>query len=124
MKASSFGFAATLFVVLGTQGLAPPGQAHAAELRYEKEGTVEVAEGESIDDTVFLAGKTVIVAGVVDGDVFAAAERVEVTGTVRGNVYGAGQTVTVSGEVSGSVHAAGKTVELDARVGGSSYLAG
>jgi cytoskeletal protein CcmA (bactofilin family) len=124
MKVSSFGFAAALFVVLGTQGVVAPSPAHAAELRYEEEGTVEVAEGESIDDTVFLAGKTAIVAGVVNGDVFAAAERVEVTGTVRGNVYSAGETVTIGGEVSGNVHAAGKTVELDAKVGGSGYLAG
>ncbi len=146
MWVSSFGFVATLFVVLGTlsvvalrrplagataglalallAGLAPPSPAHAAELRYEKEGTVKVAEGESIDDTVFLAGKTAIVAGVVNGDVFAAAERVEVTGTVRGNVYSAGETVTIAGEVSGNVHAAGKNVEVDSRVGGSSFVAG
>ena len=124
MWVSPFGFVATMFVVLGTLGVVAPSPAHAAELRYEKEGTVEVAEGESIDDTVFLAGKTAIVAGVVNGDVFAAAERVEVTGTVRGNVYGAGETVTIAGEVSGNVHAAGKTVELGAKVGGSGYLAG
>jgi len=146
MLVSSFGFVATLFFVVGTlgvvalrrplagataglalallAGLAPPSQAHAAELRYEKEGTVKVAEGESIDDTVFLAGKTAIVAGVVDGDVFAAAERVEVTGTVRGNVYSAGETVTIAGEVSGNVHAAGKNVEVDTKIGGSGFLAG
>ena len=146
MLVSSFGFVATLFVVVGTlsvatlrrplagataglalallAGLAPPSPAHAAELRYEKEGTVKVAEGESIDDTVFLAGKTAIVAGVVDGDVFAAAERVEVTGTVRGNVYSAGRTVTIAGEVSGNVHAAGKNVEVDSKVGGSGFVAG
>jgi len=146
MLVSSFGFVATLFAVVGTLGvvavrrllvgattglalallvgLAPPSQARAAELRYEEEGTVKVAEGESIDDTVFLAGKTAIVAGVVDGDLFAAAERVEVTGTVRGNVYSAGETVTIAGEVSGNVHAAGKNVEVDTKVGGASFLAG
>ncbi len=139
MLISSFGFVATLVFVVGTlgvvalraglalallAGLAPPSPAHAAELRYEKEGTVKVAEGESIDDTVFLAGKTAIVAGVVDGDVFAAAERVEVTGTVRGNVYSAGESVTIAGEVSGNVHAAGKNVEVDTKVGGSGFLAG
>jgi cytoskeletal protein CcmA (bactofilin family) len=124
MRVSSFGFVATLFFVLGTLSVVAPSSAHAAELRYEKEGTVEVAEGESIDDTVFLAGKTAIVAGVVNGDVFAAAERVEVTGTVSGNVYGAGETVTIAGEVSGNVHAAGKNVEVDGKVGGSGFLAG
>ncbi len=146
MLISSFGLVATAFVGVGTlsvvtvrrplagasaglalallAGLAPPSQADAAELRYEKEGTVKVAEGESIDDTVFLAGKTAIVAGVVDGDVFAAAERVEITGTVRGNIYSAAETVTIAGEVGGNVHAAGKSIEVDSKVGGSAFLAG
>lgn len=147
MLVSSFGFVATLFVIVGTLGVmtlrrqalmgasagvvlallagfAPPSQAHAAEFRYDKEGTVEVDAGESIDDTVFLGGKTAIVAGVVDGDVFAGAERVEVTGTVRGNLYSAGESVTISGEVAGNVHAAGKDVEVDTKVGGSGFLAG
>ncbi|KPK13676.1 MAG: hypothetical protein AMJ62_14765 [Myxococcales bacterium SG8_38] len=146
MLISSFGFAVTLFFVIGSIGvvalrrpavgaaagvalallasLAPPSPVHAAELRFEKEGTVKVDAGESIDDTVFLSGKTAIVAGTVQGDVFAAAERVEITGTVHGNVYGVGQSVTITGEVGGNVHAAGKTVEVDTRVGGSGFLAG
>jgi anti-sigma factor RsiW len=147
MLVSSFGFVATLFVVVGMLGalafrrpplagaaaamalglmvgLAPPSSAHAAEFRIEEEGTVKVDSGETIDDTVFLGGKTAIVAGVVDGDVFAGAERVEVTGTVRGNVYSAGESVSISGNVGGNVHAAGKNVEVDTKVGGTGFLAG
>jgi cytoskeletal protein CcmA (bactofilin family) len=103
--------------------LLDPSQACAAEFRYDKDGTVRVDAAESIDDTVFLSGKTVIVAGVVDGDVFAAAERVEVKGTVRGNIYVAGESVTIAGQVGGNVHAAGKDLELEAKVGGSGFLA-
>ena len=147
MWLSWFGFIITLFVVVGGLGiatlrrhpfvgttaalvlvswgaLASPSHAGAAEFRYEEEGTVRVDAGEVIEDTVFLAGKTAIVAGVVDGDVFAAAERVEVTGEVRGNLYGAGESVTVAGDVDGNAHLAGQDVELDARVGGSGFVAG
>jgi len=147
MLVTSIGFAATLFVVIGAlaprafrwpalagsaaaialgllAGMSPSSSAHAAEFRVEEEGTVKVDAGESIDDTVFLAGKTAVVAGVVDGDVFAAAERVEVTGTVRGNLYAAGESVTVSGNIQGNVHAAGRNVELDTKVGGTGFLAG
>ncbi len=147
MLVSSFGFAATLFVGVGAlgflslrrpallgagaavalvlfAGLGAPSEAHAAEFRLEEEGTVKVDAGESIDDTVFLGGKTAIVAGTVDGDVFAAAERVEVTGSVTGNLYSAGESVSVAGEVGGNVHAAGKNVEVDAKVGGTGFLAG
>jgi cytoskeletal protein CcmA (bactofilin family) len=98
--------------------------AHAAEVRNKEDATVQIAADESIDDTVFLSGKTVIVAGVVDGDVFAAAERVEVTGTVRGNLYCAGETLSVSGVVAGNVHAVGKSVEINAQISGSAFLAG
>jgi len=147
MLVTSIGFAATLFVVIGALavrafrrpalvgaaaavalglfvGMSPTSSAHAAEFRFEKEGTVKVDAGESIDDTVFLGGKTAIVAGVVDGDVFAGAERVEVTGTVRGNLYTGGESVTITGDVEGNVHAAGKNVELDTKVGGTGFLAG
>lgn len=147
MLATSIGFAVTSLVVIGALslrtlrqpalagvvatltlgllvGLSPSSPARAAEFRHEEEGTVTVDAGESIDDTVFLGGKTAIVAGVVDGDVFAAAERVEVTGTVRGNLYAAGQSVAISGEVDGNVHAAGKNVEVDTKVGGTGFLAG
>jgi cytoskeletal protein CcmA (bactofilin family) len=145
MWISSYGFAATLWVVLGSLGMLAfrrpllgasagvalgllaglaPTQAHAAEFRFEKEGTVKVDADESIDDTVFLAGKTAIVAGVVEGDVFAAAERVEITGTVHGNLYCGGESVTIAGEVEGNVHAAGKNLELDTKVDGSGFLAG
>jgi len=115
--------AALAWAVLAGTGLLPS-EAQAAEFRYEEEGTVKVDEGESIDDTMFLAGKTVIVAGDVDGDVFAAGTRVDISGTVRGNLYSAGESVTITGAVEGNVHAAGKTVELDTEVDGSGFLAG
>jgi cytoskeletal protein CcmA (bactofilin family) len=113
----------TLLVALAA-GLTALGSAHAAETRFDEEGTVKVDAGETIDDTVFLAGETAIIAGVVEGDVFAVAQRVEVTGTVRGNLYCAGETLAISGEVGGNVHAAGKVLDFDAEVGGSGYLAG
>ena len=114
--------AALVLVSLGA--LVSPSHARAAEFRYEEDGTVRVDAREVIEDTVFLAGKTAIVAGVVDGDVFAAAERVEVTGEVRGSLYGAGESVTVTGDINGNAHLAGQDVELDARVGGSAFVAG
>lgn len=124
MWVSRIGFAVAGMILALFTGLARPSQAHGAEFRYDKEGTVKVDAGEMIDDTVFLAGKTAIVAGVVQGDVFAAAERVEITGTVHGNLYCGGKTVTITGEVSGNVHAAGKDLEVDTRVSGSGFLAG
>jgi cytoskeletal protein CcmA (bactofilin family) len=125
MLVSWIGFPLGAGVALGLlAGLAPPSQAHAAEFRSEKDGTVTIDAGETIDDTVFLSGQTVVVAGVVEGDVFAAAEQVEITGTVRGNLYCGGRKVTIGGEIAGNVHAGGKDLELSAKVGGSGFLGG
>jgi hypothetical protein len=149
MALSSFGFAATVIVVVGMLTLAairaygarsavmmaatvlvllgawsPAGEARAAEFRFEEEGTVRVDEGETVDDTMFLGGNTAIMAGVIDGDLFAGAEQVEITGTVHGNVYAAGESVRVAGTVDGNVHAAGENVEVSTKVGGSGFIAG
>ena len=149
MILSSFGFIATLVVVLGVLatmaartrarqgavavaafavlllgGLAPATDAHAAEFRVEEDGTVRVSEGETIEDTVFLGGNTAIMAGTIDGDLFAGAEQVEITGTVHGNVYTAGESVRVSGVVDGNLHAAGENVDVSTKLGGSGFLAG
>lgn len=147
MLVSWFGFIATSLVVLAMLAIAAlrrprvvgaaaaavltfagaygaPSRARAAEFRFEEEGTVKVDAGESIDDTVFIGGKTVLVAGEVDGDVFAAAERVEITGQVHGNLFAAGESVAITGKIGGNVYAAGKSVEIDTEVPGSGYLAG
>jgi hypothetical protein len=105
-------------------GLAAPTRAEAAEVRSDEEGAVAIGADETIEDTVFLSGKTASVAGVVDGDVFAAAERVEITGTVRGNLYCAAETVRIAGEITGNVHAIGGHIDVDTKVGGSGFIVG
>lgn len=113
------GIALGLFFCLGR-----PSIAQAAEVRTEDGGTVKIAASESIADTVFMSGNTVIVAGVVEGDVFAVADRVQITGTVRGNLYCAGETITIDGEVTRNVHTVGKDVEFNSKIGGSAFAAG
>ena len=71
--------------------------AFATEFRVGKSASVE--SGEVIDDDLFIAGNSVLVAGKVTGDVMAAGETVRVTGPVGGSVMAAGRDVRVTGEV-------------------------
>ena len=91
---------------------------------------VVIAAGETVDDSLavagdvvevdgtvtgnlFAAGHRVILRGTVKGDLMAVAERVEIEGTVEGNVFAGGDTVIVRGSVGRSVHGAGDTVRIE-----------
>ncbi len=91
--------------------LAVPLTAHAAT-NMRSGTTASVAQGETIDGSVYLAGSTVTVAGSVHGDVYCAGQNIDITGTVEGDVICAGQTVNVSGNVLGNIRVAGQTVAI------------
>jgi len=104
--------------------------ASALERRVVEKGTVTVAAGETIDDTLLAAGESVSVDGVVTGnllafgrrvsvrgtvkgDLITAAQRIEISGTVEGNIFSFSEEVTFRGAVSRSVHAFGKHVGIE-----------
>ncbi len=88
---------------------------HASAIRHGDR--VSVAQDESVDSTVFLAGSTVTVAGVVHGDVFCVGQNVDITGMVEGDVFCAGQTMHISGTVLGSVRVAAQTLTITGPIG-------
>ncbi len=86
--------------------------------------TVTIDPGETIDDDLFVAGTSVLVAGTVTGDVLAAGDTVRVTGPVGGTVLAGGRDVRVTGDVSGSALTAGQSVTLAGTVGRNVVAAG
>ncbi len=94
----------------------------ATEYRVGKSASVE--SGEVIEDDLFIAGNSVLVAGKVSGDVIAAGETVRVTGPVSGSVMAAGRDVRVTGEVEGSVRMAGQSATLSGLIGRNAEIAG
>lgn len=118
------GMASICVLAMLGAGLAVPGPAHALEIR-KSDGVTTVAAGETIDDTLMIAGETVVVDGTVNGDVFAAGRRIVIDGLVTGNVFAFGSSVTIDGEVGGLTMGAGSSLELsDAKVGGDFWGAG
>jgi cytoskeletal protein CcmA (bactofilin family) len=103
----------TLIVVLG---LARPG--YALEKRTGK-GTITVAAGQTVDDTLFAAGDAVFIDGVVTGNLMAFARRVSIKGTVKGDVICFAQTLDVEGTVGGNVFSFSQWADTSGHVVGS-----
>jgi len=119
MKRKLFGLAVGLIAL---SSLLFVGIGHAATMRSG--ASAEVAKGETVDSSVYLAGTNVTVAGTVHGDVFCAGQNIVITGVVQGDVLCAGQTLRIEGSVFGSVRAAAQTLTVTGSVSGNVTLAG
>ncbi|MFN8483176.1 MAG: polymer-forming cytoskeletal protein [Anaerolineae bacterium] len=97
---------------------------HAAEFRSGPSAIV--AEGETINDDVYLSGSLIAVNGTVKGDVVAWGQEIVVNGTITGNLNAAGATVTINGTIGGTVRAAGYSVVVGpgAKIGRDLVAAG
>lgn len=89
---------------------------------FKSSNTVTVPVGQTVDNTLFAAGRTVDIAGTVNGDLFCAGTNVTVSGQVNGDVLCAGQNLIVTGKVSGDVRLAGQNVTLGSQVGGNATI--
>jgi cytoskeletal protein CcmA (bactofilin family) len=98
------------------------GVTHAADVRSGD--APSVSKGETINGSVYIAGRSVTIDGTVKGDVFCAGMNVFISGRVEGDVICAGQTVRVTGTVLGDVRVAGQQVDMGATVEGSATIGG
>lgn len=92
---------------------------HALEKRHSE--FVTVGANETVDDTLFAAGNTVRVEGVINGDLLAVGRIVEVRGTVKGDLVSWAQRTEVSGTVEGRIYSFSREFDLDGQLGHSLY---
>src|SRR5215471_14588059 len=86
---------------------------------------VTVPPGETIDDTLVVAGDAVNVEGTINGDLIAFAREVRVQGTVQGNLISFAERTDIDGSVEGSIVGAGGFVEMRGQAARNLYaLAG
>lgn len=90
--------------------LAPP-SANALELR-RSDNMVTIEATETIDDTLIIAGDTVLIDGTINGDLIALGRRVIVSGSVGGNLIAFAEAVTVRGQVDGFVLGVASSLEF------------
>ena len=82
---------------------------------------VTVPASETVDDTLWAAGNTVRVEGVINGDLLAFGGTVEVRGTIKGDLVSFAKRTVVSGRVEGSVYNFSRSLDLDGQLGHSIY---
>jgi cytoskeletal protein CcmA (bactofilin family) len=109
--------AALSLALLSIVGAAPP--ASAVDLRFHE--SVHVSEGETIEGTLVLNGKSLRVDGVIRGDVFALVEQMTIRGKIEGNLFAIARDLELSGDVEGSVYAAAENLNVDAQIRGNLY---
>jgi len=77
---------------------------------------VGVAQGQTVDSFLFIAGNNIDIAGTVNGDLYCAGQTINISGTVKGDVFCAGQTINISGDIDGSVRLASQTVNIGGKI--------
>lgn len=83
-----------------------------ASQSFRSGNTVTVGSEEVVDNTLWVSGRTLDIAGQVNGDVFCVGQNVTVSGRVNGDLLCAAQTIVISGTVTGSVRSAAQTVTV------------
>jgi len=110
--------AGTLLLV-ALVGFAAPASALERRVAHGGHQEITVPAGETVDDSLFAAGETVSIDGVVTGNVIACAQRVIVRGTVKGDLIAGGQRVELAGTVEGNVLSVSQTMIVRGPVGRS-----
>jgi cytoskeletal protein CcmA (bactofilin family) len=114
------GFAAIAASLLAA-AIALPSIGHALEIRRD-ENLVSVPAGETVDDSLLAAARTITIDGNISGDLIAVGREVTVRGNVNGNLVTGAQRVTIEGTIGGSVIGAAEHLSFArGRVGGDLY---
>ncbi len=82
-------------------------------LQPDGAGNARIEAGQSVDDTLLVAGQSVDIRGPISKDLFAIGSSVSVDSTVGGNIVAGGGAVTVKSTVSDDLIVGGGTVKVD-----------
>lgn len=115
-------FAVSLFIALVS--LFVGGPVFAAQIQIQKNGSYDLAKGQTVNDNLYAMGGNISVSGNVNGDLTAFGGTVLVSGDTQRDLAGAGGTLDISGNVGDDLRAAGGTIISSSRVGGDVLLGG
>jgi cytoskeletal protein CcmA (bactofilin family) len=108
--------------VLSMLVVIPVASAQAADLRQAD--TVVIANGDVINDDLYIASTLLVINGTVNGDLLWAGQTININGKVNGSVTAIGTDINIDGEVTKSVRTAGMTVNVRGKIGGDLMVAG
>lgn len=91
-----------------------------AKILTNKDGTVELAKNEIVNDDLIIGAKKVILNNTINGDVFVGAEETTINGIVNGNLHIGSGNVSLKGQVKGNVYiGSGSVIINESTIGGS-----
>ena len=85
-----------------------------------------VAQGEVVDDDLYVGANEIYINGIVKGDLIAGAQYIEIgsTGVIEGDLWAASSSVVVAGAVLDDLRVAAGGVEVSGLVGDDAFLTG
>lgn len=88
--------------------------------------TYMVAQGEVVDDDLYVGANEIYINGIVKGDLIAGAQYIEVgpTGVIEGDLWAASSSVVIAGAVLDDLRVAVGGVEISGLVGDDAFLTG
>ncbi len=113
-----------VLALMAVLAVAFSGAALGAELAGDE--IYRLAEGEVVDDDLYVGASEIYIDGTVKGDLIAGAQYIEIgpTGMIEGDLWAAGTSIVVKGTVLDDLRAAGAGVELSGLVGDDAFLSG
>src|ERR1043165_9592249 len=69
----------------------------AADFRHQEDLVIKADE--TVDDDLYLTGRSMTIDGIIDGDVIAWAQEITINGSIKGSLIAAGQCIAINGEV-------------------------
>ena len=90
------------------------------------DGIYLVAQGEIVDDDLYLGANEIYINGTVKGDLIAGAQYIEIgpTGVIEGDLWAGASSIVVAGAVLDDLRVAAGGVEVSGRVGDDAFLTG
>ena len=85
--------------------------------------SANVAAGQTLNSSLWSAGRNIDIAGTVNGDVFCAGQNINISGEIKGDLICSGQTMNISGKITGDIRVGAQTVNLNGSVGGNATIA-
>lgn len=95
-----------------------------AKILTNKEGTVELAKNEIVNDDLIIGAKKVILNNTVNGDVFIGSEETIINGTINGNLHIGSGRVSLKGQIKGNVYIGTGNLTINKSTIGGSLLIG
>lgn len=96
-----------------------------AKILTSKDGTIDIAQNETINDDLLIGSKTANLDGTVNGDVFIGSETANINGIINGNLHIGAGSVILKGQVKGNVYiGSGNVTITESTINGSLLVGG